>query len=282
MNSLKALSLDGIRLNDDVLDVVLHGCPLLENLSLSHCHELRNLKIVNPHTKTLKLDHQCLHVSCPYVLSLSFTMPYVWKQWDSFDFMNVSSLEVVAISAETPPKYRFFVEKLIEKLRGIQFMKLCNFSSKVLIHWDECYMAFPSFKWKSVSLILSLTNWHISGFSRFLANSPYLETLALEINNKFSPGVEKYSDSMNATLPCLETHLKTITVSCLTTESPAFQPVEFLLNNATMLEKMVISIYEDHNLLKASQQLLKFRRASPKAVIHLIYPHSYYHDTNEL
>jgi len=75
LKSLKKLSLREMILSEKIMDEVMNGCPLLEELSLTDCSGLRKLNVTNPNVKRLvllfyKKPHERLEISCPNVVSL--------------------------------------------------------------------------------------------------------------------------------------------------------------------------------------------------------------------
>lgn len=74
---------------------------------------------------------------------------------------------------------------------------------------------------------------------------------------------------------CLQNCLKKITVKGFAGRGMEVQLLHFLLNNAGVLEKMVISpITRCHVDGKILQELLKLPRASPKATIEILTSHN--------
>ncbi|WRX10278.1 FBD domain - like 1 [Theobroma cacao] len=162
-------------------------------------------------------------------------------------------------------------ENTFEKLRHCKIFRLC--SRRILcnstIFPSVCSKAFNtsqpanlSFEWKYLELKLIQMKWHHPVISYLLRSSPLLETLDLYICPKWPDKVkyeapfgeylynmlqEQYHDnggfwsSQEGTFHCLEHHLKTVRICGDVRELYVIQFIEFLLKNALVLEKLMIS-----------------------------------------
>lgn len=82
LNSLRKLSLRDIELSDNIMNSIVEGCSVLEELSFLSCSGVRMLRLANPRVKRLiisigwfeeKLVKKKLEIICPHVTSLEIS-----------------------------------------------------------------------------------------------------------------------------------------------------------------------------------------------------------------
>ncbi|KAF8391421.1 hypothetical protein HHK36_023726 [Tetracentron sinense] len=267
MGSLKTLSLKCIPLFDNIIADILSGCPLLEELVLIECFDLDKLSITSPHLKKVTvysgIEHKIwldeLTISCPNLMSLdlsgrimqanltdksalvSVNLDFNFKQDDDYDEEGEENYSNFFFLHDAYPS----LKRLLERLH----------STKVLTKWELEKTNYPclSSNWKYVEVQTMLTKWHLPGVASLLRRSANLETLTIHIDPGTDDKVDKtwlslddfdgadYWNSQELSFPCLTHHLKTVTMSGFNPKSYEMQLVEFLLKNAKVLEKMVIS-----------------------------------------
>ncbi|GMG98621.1 hypothetical protein Nepgr_000461 [Nepenthes gracilis] len=295
LSSLRKLSLTNALLNDRILDDLLVGCPLLEELSLISCHDFHKLNIANPNVKkvVVEITHfdkdQRLEIHCPKITSF-----YLSGCVNGLDLVNITSLVYADIC--------FSLHQLRPSENYAEvLMKLGNL--KAFATSDDCVLTLAvwnrlcgTFNWKCLELKVELCKWHLPGISSLLKNSVCLETLYLYIQPlsdnffryaKFIRWLqacdfdgENYWKLGKDNFRCLTYHLKTVNIYGCITKPYVIQLIEFLLKNAAVLEKMVIdskkklphSVNKDitsDELLEMSRKILSFPRASSQAVVHL-------------
>ncbi|OMO65617.1 hypothetical protein CCACVL1_21467 [Corchorus capsularis] len=304
MNCLKRLFLKDVVLNDETINQILSGCFVLEELSLISCYGLSRLGFGNPSIKSLILNHarkgERVEISCPNIESLDIA-----GYMDLVDLVDVSSVVDSSISlgyfTGSLEEYKS-LEALFKKPGCCKMFRLCNSCILVFSIWQLRNQTGLLFGWKCLEFVVELTKWHLPGISCLLRTSPYLETLAMyvypEDDKTFKldncEWAKQYDfDGGNfwrlqeGTFHCLEKQLKTIKIYGYITEPYVIDTVEFLLKNATVLEKLEIStkktLKHSHQAnsscqkvelsaeqrLEFSQKLSSLPRASPRAVIHI-------------
>ncbi|OMO65640.1 hypothetical protein CCACVL1_21465 [Corchorus capsularis] len=303
LNCLKRLFLKDVVLNDETINRILSGCLVLEELSLIHCYGLSRLGFGNPSIKSLILNHALeddrVEISCPNIESLDIA-----GYTDLVDLVDVSSVVDSSISlgyfTGSLEEYKS-LEALFKKLGRCKMFSLCNSCILVYSIWQLRNQTGLLFGWKCLEFEVELTKWHLPGISCLLRTSPHLETLAMYIypeddktfrldNCEWAKQYDFDGGSFwrlqEGTFHCLEKQLKTIKIyGGYITEPYVIDTVEFLLKNATVLEKLEIStnktLKHSHQAyysrrkveltteqrLEFSQKLLSLPRASPRAVI---------------
>lgn len=312
LTSLTVLSLKEIILSDKIMGEIIVGCPMLEELSLDGCCGLRKLKLTTSNIKRLRIfigwrnevANSRLEISCPGLKSLELAGSIQLVQLKYSSSISDASLYY----SRTFMCERMIYEKvqmLLWKLAEVNVFIPCTWTILIFTIWELTYVPIPVTGWKSVEFRLLFTKWHLPGICSILRNSHWLETLTFYIypgsystflteEAKWMEAYEfdgkDYWKSQNGDYRGLRKYLKTVMIYGYVTEPYVLELVEFLLKNALVLEKMVISTkrtlqpihqyelfkdavfdQEDHftpeELLQFSQKLLTFPRASKSAVI---------------
>ncbi|XP_010275939.1 PREDICTED: putative F-box/LRR-repeat protein At5g54820 [Nelumbo nucifera] len=293
MGSLKSLSLKYIRLPNETIDCILSGCPMLEDLTLIRCYDLTKLRFTSPNLKNLIIYHfayekSMLEICCPNLLSLRISECIDWVH-----LMNVSSVVDAALEFSfhfkfVPSEFSEF-RMLLEKLRHSKVLTMCTWCVLVFAIWEAANIPFPLSNWKHVVLKTMLSKWHLLGIASLLRSAPNLEILTIHICaggssldrqqiGSYDLDGGSYWNEQESTCHCLTNHLKTVTIFGFSPVPCAMQLVEFLLQNAVALEKIMIYTKrnkqtDQHNqfsadeLLEFTKKLLNFPRASKHAVI---------------
>lgn len=121
LRSLKLMSLKEVAVNDEIMNTILQGCPLLETLCLEHCYNLQNLNCTNPRLEELivRLEEtdKILTISAPNLLGIQ-----LFGDIDQVRLDNVSS--VLESRLYFTSGFKFEQEKYVE-FKSI-FQKLSN------------------------------------------------------------------------------------------------------------------------------------------------------------
>ncbi|KAI6673154.1 hypothetical protein NL676_001060 [Syzygium grande] len=196
------------------------------------------------------------------------------------------------------------VKTLLEKLRNVAYFTLGNRIIQGFSTWKLKNELRPSFNWKSVTMTLNLAKRHLSGISYLLETCDFLETLTIYVYPSKPKDIQgnmwdracnsdgsSYWHSVEGTFHCLAHHLKNVMIYACVTEPYVIELIEFLLGNALVLERMVISsrkisgetrkeifyskgivlqkVPTSDMLLDFSKKVLSLPRISPHAVIHM-------------
>ncbi|KAA8526429.1 hypothetical protein F0562_008368 [Nyssa sinensis] len=244
LGALKTLSFRTIGLNDIMIEQILFGCPLLENLTLIRCYVLHKLKLISTCLKILTVtcgeaETSRLKISCPNLktLNISGSIGYV-------DLKNTSSLVDATLEFNYGGRYSndeyHSVGMLLEELNHAKFLTLCNWCIMEDKMWQYALGIYQNNCWNDE---LWLT--------------------AYDFNE------ETFWNSQQQ-FPCLTNHLKTIRIYGCIENSFLIQLLKFLLASSSVLEKMVIFTKENavlhqqklEKLLEFSQKLFRFPKAS--------------------
>ncbi|XWS41104.1 hypothetical protein CRYUN_Cryun17cG0052100 [Craigia yunnanensis] len=248
LNCLKQLLLKGIVLKEEIINQILRGCNVLEELSLIGCYDLHRLAFRNPSIKSLILNlykqTQRIEISCPNVELL-----YIAGFIDLVDLVDVSSNAVSSLSFS----YGFKCSRLLTFCGFVPiFLLVCSeiieLSQKVFTLWQLINEPGPFFGWKCLEFSILLSKWHHPGISCLLGNSPYLETLSIYI---FPGWHHIYMKAMV---------LEKLEISTQKTLRPSRQA--FIFSEAQK------DNFSTEQRLELSQKLLSLPRASTSAVIH--------------
>ncbi|XVF16849.1 hypothetical protein REPUB_Repub10bG0067500 [Reevesia pubescens] len=227
--SLKKLWLYEVVLNDNIMDQILFGCSVLEELSVLDCYGLSRLAFRNPSVKSLVVNvwyaFPRLAIRCPNIVSLD-----LFGNIENVDLVDVSSVNCASLFCDDGSQCELFA--CLKVCTTLQLADLC-------------------FEWKYLDLKLVKIKWSHPGISYLLRSSPLLETLDMYICPKW-PDTVKYNEaqyldngevwgSQEDTFHCLEHHLKTVRLYGDVTKPHVIEFVDFLLKNAMVLEKLVIS-----------------------------------------
>ncbi|KAG5516779.1 hypothetical protein RHGRI_037504 [Rhododendron griersonianum] len=239
--SLKKLSIGHVEFSNDVIERVLTGSPVLETLTLESCQGFSRLAVTNSCVKKLILInfHDDWDESDDSGLEIS--APYLLSLEMSGSlgcncrFTNISSLVDAVFNCNIEC---FEEDNDYERIRNIVVVFLAS-----LVHVKN----------------LTLGTWAIE-----------LAGMLLDYNE------EQYWTSQNWTYECLALHLKNVTIRddlMYHCDSNFFSFIQFLLRNARVLQKMVISTPSSPSdaqlkeYFKAAKKLLSFPRASTDAAV---------------
>ncbi|XP_030962070.1 putative F-box/LRR-repeat protein At3g18150 [Quercus lobata] len=192
-------------------------------------------------------------------------------------------------------KYQDIVRDILESVHHVKKLTVGHWCLMVVSIMSMEHLPSPLSKCQCLTMKTSMEKGNLPGIARLLQSSPYVETLNMDITSSYYIGLEflnrryrsSYLDEMKhwksgeiyfkSLLVCL----KTITIfgfgERLFHMKEAFiLVVQFLLKNAKVQEKMVITTSRDMQnerrillleFLKVAQKFLSFPRSSPHAVI---------------
>ncbi|KAK8556842.1 hypothetical protein V6N12_003233 [Hibiscus sabdariffa] len=271
--SLKTLELESIVFeDDDSVKRLFSSCPILEDLSITHC-DLRNItciNIPNPSLKSLILlvygDQESRSFSLTF--AIVFDLPnLVYFKYEghvakSYSMVNMPSLVRADIEISRGLVYTRERDALVELFQGI-----CNVKSLHLSVYPEAlpvlshkhFVAFQNLH--KLNIFWWIQNWKGTGLAKFLEFSPNLQTLVLA--NEVSFPMEKVPS-------CLVYQLKKFKLTGFKDHTSLFGMVAYILKNATVLEKLTVCSCRglgDKEKFKITKQLLSMPRNSNKCQV---------------
>ncbi|KAL5986851.1 hypothetical protein ACLOJK_015185 [Asimina triloba] len=246
LESLQALYLDRVNLDDKMLQSLLSNCQLLENLSLIECNDLDSINISgspNLNLKRLTVVHcyACsLEISAPNLQSLHFNADVY-----DYTFNNVALLEDAIISAIGTNAYDFEYNRT-KVLSEISHVKILSVCTMVLLHIvDEAEIeqeielpiTFPN--------LLELQIWmesadYLSALDAFFTHYlfPCLEKLFIELEaDRNNPRDEQTKMPMSGEVL---NHVKAIKITNFNGGRQELELVQYLLEKAVILESLVL------------------------------------------
>ncbi|XP_010512937.1 PREDICTED: putative F-box protein At1g49610 [Camelina sativa] len=202
--SLQSLSLNSRNLSDESVANILSGCPVLESLMLSFCHELRVLDL----SKSLRLKTLDVYrnssgagptqIVAPHIhalaLKLTNALPCTLVDVSSLkeakleiSFGKGENLNVGALQSTTL--------EMLEKLQDVEKRILRENFLKILSRAELRDVPFPKFVVKDLILVTRRISYYvIPGIVRLLQNSPNLKKLTVHTMNIRSSIPESFLD----------------------------------------------------------------------------------------
>ncbi|XP_021723274.1 F-box/FBD/LRR-repeat protein At2g26030-like [Chenopodium quinoa] len=271
---LKLLDIDVIFPDHiDVVNQLLSCCPVLEELDLlGYLDSPKVLKIdVSSSTlRKLNLGLKYEGGSCGNEFTITLNTPNLERLSIEDDSLSRYVLKNLVRVYTVEVNYCAFsltilgpehINRLLELLKGVAA------AENLILKWNTLgalgstlrytWPTFPNLK----TLIMHLSPF--SGwtcFSKVLHSAPCLEVLILDLEDIND---EIYQWSPPDIVPnCLLEHLKEIGILCFEGNEDELQVVEYLLNNAQVLEFMWIGFGLNDMNVEVLQKLLAFTRAS--------------------
>ncbi|KAL4628844.1 hypothetical protein ACB092_05G267300 [Castanea dentata] len=191
-------------------------------------------------------------------------------------------------------EYQDIVRDILDSLHHVKKLTVGNWCLMIVSIMSVKHLPSPLPKCQCLTIVTSMEKWSLPGIGILLQSSPYLETLNIDFPLSFvwTPLaflVSRYDEVdhwkskeiyFKFLLRCLKfIKIKLFHFEGIHTKEFTFL-VQFLLTNAKVLEKMVITNYlpmqnpTPNMLLKSLQvalMLLSFPRSSPHAVVMLPY-----------
>lgn len=257
---LKSLTLHQVLVAPDVIESLISGCPLLENLSISYFDSLA-LNIKAPNLKFLFLEGEFKDISLentPLLVAMSVAMYMTEDIAEHFE--QSSSCNFVKFLGGVPR-----LERLIGHIYFTKYLSIGYDLGNLLITYNYLkvielnQVSFEDMKeiYVVIRLIMSSPNLRelqISGSSNALVA---LEAPDLDL-------WEKQSLSK-----CTFEKLKLVKMTDMSGVPHEMEFVKFLLSRSPVLETMSIApcVYVMDGRLNMLIELVRFRRASPRAEI---------------
>ncbi|XP_030966371.1 putative F-box protein At1g49610 [Quercus lobata] len=308
-SSLKRLCIWNSALCEDVIRKVLMGSPRLESLELHQFWGFTRLDIVSESLRKLVIDSYVQHMfeSEERKLELELVAPKI-ECLEILGCFYMNRCRIKDVSALVEAKLDFdmrmeeeeeddgleeFQDILRDILESVHHVKKLTVGSSCLMALSIMtvkHLPSPSSKCKCLT-IASMGEWDFPKILSLLQSSPYMETLVLDITSwgyMWPARVRQHSDvdyvvkklkEIYFYFKSLLLHLKSVKILCSAKtfhKKEFILVVKFLLENAKVLKKMVITKpwamqNPTRNMLRESlrvaQKLLSFPRASPNAVV---------------
>ncbi|XVF25897.1 hypothetical protein REPUB_Repub13aG0253600 [Reevesia pubescens] len=279
--SLKVLSINYSRLNDEAIENILSGSPNLQKLRLHNCEGLnrissRSLEVlaINGIYDPYEKHESVTEISCPNLQSLSL-LGFMYRR--TYRLMHVSSLSKANLSfvmtIDKKDKYdcrkhRCILRELLEKLCQVEELTVGTWCLQVLTIWEIKGISSPLSKRDCLVLDTEICEWDLPGIVSLLQSSPYLKKLVINLssrdNSKFEfdqDFFDSYEFAGVAFLTSANWIFKCFLQSLEIIEITGFQPssswsklsvelMQFLFKNAKQLKKVVI--YEQSGALHQS------------------------------
>ncbi|KAI8000889.1 putative F-box/LRR-repeat protein [Camellia lanceoleosa] len=261
--SLKRLSLEYVKLRDELIAKVFSGCPVLEFLELNSFTGINHLnidsvsvkKVVIQHSVVGRNDESVLEISAPNLQSLELLGTFHRRKCR---LVNVSSLVEANLSLtfdetcgrdseDDNLKQWNQLKELLEGVQHVKELQLGTWCIQVLSIAEVKGLPSPMSSCKHLTLYTYVKKWNIPGIESMLRSSPNLETLVVDMSSVYHERSydfdgESYWKSHKRIVKCWTMQVKTIKIVGFwdVREGFALSLVQFLLENAKVLEKMVI------------------------------------------
>ncbi|CAL5344893.1 unnamed protein product [Camellia sinensis] len=254
--SLKSLSVEYVLLSDEIIVKILSGCPVLEFLKINSCSGTSRLDINSTSLKRLVIvfvfrnsDESMLEISAPNLQSLKLLGHF---RLIKCRLVNVSSLVLAHLGftfddtsgqdiIDDYDKQRNQLGELLERLQHVKEIQLGNWCIQVLSIAEVKCLPSPTSSCRILTLHTHIMKFDIPGIARLLQSSPSLETLIVDMSALYHQR-RNYWTSQKRIFECRLLRLKTIKITGFweVCEGFVLPLVQFLLENAKLLEKMVI------------------------------------------
>ncbi|KAF8007860.1 hypothetical protein BT93_K1755 [Corymbia citriodora subsp. variegata] len=266
LESLRKLSLWDVNLSDEVMCNLILGSPSLKKVSLEDCHGLQVLKI-DSHPSLEELNVCICHGLKEIELARSGIK--ILAIVINYSLMKIACLNVVTLELDGSTK-------------GMNIScgsSVIDMALYIRSGFKGVFQEYPEVKTLLEKVqnatYFTLCNWSVLGKK-------------WEKACKFDG--RRYWNSIEGTFYCLKHHLKNVMIYACVTEPYVIELIEFLLGNALILEKMVISTkrntgvtrngeshyfdvaleedFDSEMLVEFSKKVFSFPRISPSAVVH--------------
>ncbi|XP_075666006.1 F-box protein At5g03100-like [Castanea sativa] len=310
--SLKRLCIRKSALCEDVIRKVLMGSPRLEYLELNDCYEFNRLDIVSESLRKLVIDSYLvdmleseerkleLEIVAPKIECLEILGGFYMKRCQ---IKNASALVEAKLDFDmwkgydsdeeegACEEFQDIMRDILESVHHVKKLTVGNWCLMVVSIMSMKHLPSPLSKCQCLTMKTRMEEENLPGVARLLQSSPYVETLNIDITSShYFLDIccrRSYSDEVKH-WKSGETYFKSLLVCLKTvkffgfgerlfcTKEAFILVVQFLLKNAKVLEKMVITTSRDMQnekrimlpeFLQVTQQLLSFPRSSPHAVV---------------
>ncbi|GMY37229.1 putative F-box protein At1g49610 [Fagus crenata] len=316
LSSLKRLCIGDTEIDDNAIKKVVMGSPRLEYLGLYNCCQVNRLEIASESLKKLVIrDYYMrssvvkygleLEIVAPKIESLEILGSFTEKK---FRIKDVSSLVEAKLDFNISTfvhiyeeddylGYQETVRELLQSLRHVKELTVGRWCLMVLSIMSVKHLPFPLSKCKCLTMKTCMNKSDLLGIASLLQSSPYVETLVIDIESSYLPMFQHLENyycccsgnydevshwkSKEIYFMSLLLRLKTVKIfgfgeGVLYIKEVFILVVQFLLENAKVLEKMVfceprVKQNQTFNMLQeflqVAQKLLSFPRSSPSAVV---------------
>ncbi|CAH8346201.1 unnamed protein product [Eruca vesicaria subsp. sativa] len=240
-------------------DFFYNSCPVLENLTLYHCDELKVLDLTkSKRLRTLQIRRNVWvpgptqivapHIHCLRLLNSQLSCTFV-----DVASLTEAKLDICYVSMFFNLKADFLqvmVLKMLEKLQNAEKLTFGGNFIQILSLAEIRGVSFPMFKVKALTLNTVICQYVIPGIERLLQNSPDLQKLTLRGRTCNSiPGnhLDKYlnSQSLNPDQCWRSKDGFSWNNSCWDVQPKHVTSfVELVLKNTKKLDKMVVLLYK--------------------------------------
>ncbi|KAF6138546.1 hypothetical protein GIB67_022580 [Kingdonia uniflora] len=199
LTALRVLNLQQIELDSDVIEVLTSNSPVLENIVIENCYVGSHYKILakNGTLKSLRISDLCaieyknvtVEIYAPHLLLLELSGNFLFA---SYTIGNLPSLAELSLDFEQSfDGYQKISEenadclkKLLYDLHHLKVLKLCSRCIQVLITRAMEGLDGSFFSLTRLEVNIALMSWEFPGVAYLLNNSPYLETLVMNVDSK--------------------------------------------------------------------------------------------------
>ncbi|XP_022715986.1 F-box protein At5g03100-like isoform X3 [Durio zibethinus] len=193
--SLKVLSVNYSRLNNEAIENIVSGSPNLQKLKLHNCEGINRISsrslevlVINAIYDPYEKHESVTEISCPNLQSLSL-LGFLYRR--TYRLMHVSSLSkanlsfVMTIDKKDKydcTKHRDILRELLEKLCHVEKLTMGTWCLQVLSIWEIKGISSPLSKRNCLVLDTEICEWDLPGIVSLLQSSPYLKKLVINLS----------------------------------------------------------------------------------------------------
>ncbi|KAG5516762.1 hypothetical protein RHGRI_037486 [Rhododendron griersonianum] len=272
---LKSLTFEYAEFSDGALAKILLGCPVLEFLKIHMFSGARRMDINSASLKMLVVhfcmiendEYAAVEISAPNLQVLE--LGDVWPR--TFRIVNVSSLVRAELNfsggefSDDHENMHNQLLELLERLKHVKQLHLGDWSIQVLSVGELKGLPSPKSTCKVLTIKSHIMKWDFPGILSLLRGLPDLEKLVVDLTSckykelfifckKFldscnSDGEDPWTSHKSSFFQFM--HLTTVEIVGFKELQEGFQLplVQFLLQNAVVLEKMVIKIGKSDDVI---------------------------------
>ncbi|XP_074307283.1 F-box/LRR-repeat protein At3g26922-like [Silene latifolia] len=275
MGSLRKLSLISVLGSNEALNQLISACPSLQELEIYNAYRLRDLNITAPSASRLDLTIADVRggpftLNCPHVEILDIALCR-WSPSFLLNVIDVSSLLVVNVGRLPRCSSGSIIKEILRHFRDAKVFTLSSEAFEQLCCLEK--VDIPQNRW----LTLALQPWWdiercLQVIIELVKSSEDLGELIIysgeSTASKGNHGVLSSELSTSCEMPLL----KSVTILGYGTyREGQLQLIEFILRNAIILEKLVITCEENKltavEELEFLKQVLRFKTASANVIV---------------
>ncbi|XP_074307286.1 F-box/LRR-repeat protein At3g26922-like [Silene latifolia] len=276
MGALRKLSLVSVTGSNKAFNQLISACPSIQKLKVYNSRGLQDLNIIAPSANRLDLDidvaDRPFTLNCPHVESLNIA---VYRQDETsqsnlLDVIDVSSLQDVFVKGLPNDLSGPIIKAYLRHFRNVGDFALSGGAFKQLCCLKKVDILQNS--WQSLSLQPRWDNERcLQVIIELMKSSVDLEELVVDAGSSRSEdddGVLSSELSTSCEMPLLKSVFIYGYGKC---REGQLQLIEFVLRNAIILEKLVITCEENKltavEELEFLKQVLRFKRASENVIV---------------